>query len=140
MSVALHGNLKDFGIAEVFQLIGQALWQMVNRALHGNHIIGPMSRGTFGQGGVMNNHIIRAILRQDCQGLIRNLGIFLNRNHRFCHACHHGGRIAVSTANIEDQLIALNIQRFKHFGQCTRFQHHAPVAQIEVFIRIGGLT
>ena len=23
MSAALHGNLKDFGIAEVFQLIGQ---------------------------------------------------------------------------------------------------------------------
>ena len=23
MSVALHGNLRDFGIAEVFQLIGQ---------------------------------------------------------------------------------------------------------------------
>ena len=39
MSVGLHGNLGDFGIAEVFQLIGQQRKTGVLELLHGNESV-----------------------------------------------------------------------------------------------------
>lgn len=121
-------------------MVGQRLRQHLDGALDQHGVIGRLAGAALGQRAFDHHHVEHILRRQPGLRLGGHAGVFLDRDHGFGDAGDHGGRIAVAAADVQHQIVGLQVQDLHHLALGARFQQHAARGQIQVFAGIGDIA